>query len=338
MTARVLHRFRQLFRGSTILPLLFLLPSLVAAEVKLIYPEPSSSVSQSRHLVLKLGSNAISSVVVTVNGVASDPLPVGTTEYKRAFRDFLILQPVWDKGSNKILVETFNGDKKLESFSADIFYAPKGENVDIPKEYAGALMHRPEAESLCAPCHNMRPTAKQFVDVADKDNPCYSCHKRMANQKYVHTPVGMYSCVQCHPLQGSPKYAPHKRETALCFSCHTEKQKELKTYPLLHGPIAGGMCEICHDPHSSENPEQLVQPVNRLCLSCHEQVAKGIHVIAVGDGSGHPIADKTDPSERGKGRELSCISCHNPHGGKMRYYFVTGNDNKMELCQMCHKK
>jgi predicted CXXCH cytochrome family protein len=320
------------------LPLLFLLSAPVAAEVRLIYPEPSSAVTQSRHLVIKLGNDEISTVVITVNGVASEPLSVGSPEYKVAFRDFLIVQPLWDKGKNQVVVDTFNGGKKLESFKAEIFYAPKGSNAETPKEFAGTLLHRPEIESLCTPCHNMRPTAKQLVDVADKDNPCYSCHKRMGNQKNVHTPVGMYSCVQCHPLQGSPKYAPVKRDAALCYSCHEDKKQEFREFKFLHGPVAGDMCELCHDPHSSDYPGQILQPVNKLCLSCHEQVARGIHVIALGDGSSHPIADKLDPSDRGKGRELSCISCHNPHGGKARYYYITGNDNKMELCQACHKK
>jgi predicted CXXCH cytochrome family protein len=309
-----------------------------AAEVKLIYPGPSTAVTQSRHLILKLGDSDLSTVIVTVNGIASDQLHVDAPEYRRLFRDFLILQPAWDKGKNRIQVETFKGDKKIENFSAEIFYAPKTEPVEIPKEFTPAVMHRSENESLCVSCHNMRPTARQFVDAADKDNPCYSCHKRMGNQKNVHTPVGMYSCIPCHPLQGSPKYAVPKRESALCFSCHQDKQKEFKELKYLHGPLAGDMCEICHDPHSSDYPEQLRQPVNKLCLSCHDQVAKGIHVVSLGGGAGHPVSGSTDPSERGKGRELSCISCHNPHGGQMRYYFVTGSGDKMELCQMCHKK
>jgi len=338
MTSTVLHRIPALFKGGIILPLLFLFSLPAMAEVRLIYPEPASAVTQSRHLILKLGSSDISAVVVTVNGVASDPLPVGTTEYHRAFKDFLILQPLWDNGSNQLLVETFSGEKKLESFKAEIFYAPKGERAVIPKEFAATLLHRPEIETLCAPCHNMRPTAKQLVDVPDRDNPCYVCHKRMAGKKYVHTPVGMYSCVQCHSLQSKTKYSLLKRDAALCFECHKDKQKEFKEYKFLHGPVAGDMCEICHDPHASDNPEQLLQPVNKLCLSCHEQVVRGIHVLALSDGSSHPVADKSDPSERGRGRDLSCISCHNPHGGKARYYYVTGTDIKMELCQDCHKK
>jgi len=338
MIAGLPHRVSALFRGGIFLPLLFLLAAPAAAEIRLIYPEPSSAVTQSRHLILKLGSSELSDVIVTVNGVASDPLPVGTTEYKRAFKDFLILQPLWDKGRNLLQVDTLKGEQKLESFQAEIFYAPKGDGTAVPKEFAATTLHRPEAESLCTPCHNMRPTAKQLTDVPDKDNACYVCHKRMGGQKFVHTPVSMYSCVQCHSLQSTPKYSIVKRDAALCFDCHKDKQKEFKDFKFLHGPVAGDMCEICHDPHSSENPEQLLQPVNKLCLSCHEQVAAGIHVIALGDGSSHPIADKTDPSERGRGRELSCISCHNPHGGAARYYYVTGTDVKMELCQACHKK
>lgn len=317
--------------------LLVLVPVTPAmAAVEMIYPEPSSVVTQSRHLVLKLGPADASAVVVTVNGVASDPLPIGTTEYRRAFRDFLILQPLWDKGKNEITVDLYQGEKKLEEYKAVIFYAPPDQKVDIPKEFTTAVMHRPEIEALCVPCHAMRPTAKQLAE-ADRDSPCYSCHKRMANMKSVHTPVAMFSCTSCHSADGEPKYAPVRRESDLCFSCHKDKQKEFKGFKLLHGPLAGDMCEICHDPHYSDTPGQLRQPVNALCLSCHEHVATGIHAISLGGGEGHPIAGKTDISERGKGRELSCISCHDPHGGK-RYYFITGGDDKMALCQMCHQK
>lgn len=326
------------FRGGILLPLILFLASPATASLQLVYPEPSSFVTQSRHLILKLGSPDITGVVVTVNDVASDPLPVGTPEYRRAFRDFLILQPLWDKGRNQLTVDMFVGDKKLESFKTEIYYAPVAGDVDLPKEFKSTSLHRPDAEALCVPCHNMKPTAKQVTDVPDKDNACYSCHKRMGNQKFVHGPVSTYSCVYCHPLQSTPKYAVMKRETKLCFDCHTEKQRELKSFKFLHGPIAAEMCEICHDPHSSENSDQLRQPVNKLCLTCHEQIGKGVHAIALGDGTGHPISEKIDPSERGKGRELSCVSCHDPHGGKARYYFVTGTDNKMELCQACHKK
>ena len=323
--------------GGVFLPLLFSVSSSDAA-VQLVYPEPSSFVTSSRHLIIKLGSNEISSVVLTINGIASDPLPVGTTEYKRAFRDFLVLQPLWDKGKNQLLIETFAGDKKLDILKTDIYYTEETERSSVPKEYVPTLLHRQSTEPLCAPCHNMRPTRKQVIDVPDRDNACYKCHKRMANQKFVHAPVSTYSCVECHSLQGSPKYSVAKKGTQLCFDCHKDKQKEFGAFKFMHGPLVAEMCDLCHDHHASENPAQLRQPVNKLCLSCHEQVGGGIHAITINDGTGHPLSGKTDPSDRGKGRELSCISCHDPHGGNARYYFVTGSDSKMDLCQMCHKK
>jgi predicted CXXCH cytochrome family protein len=325
-------------RKGVLLPLLLLAAAPAAAALQLVYPEPASLVTSSRHLILKLGTPEITGVVVTINGVASDSLPVGTPEYKRAFRDFLILQPLWDDGLNLLAVDTFNGEKQLESFRTVIFYVPPTGGVIAPQEFKRTSLHRPEAEALCRPCHNMKPTEKQVIDVPDKDNACYSCHKRMGNQKFVHGPVSTYSCVSCHSLKSTPKYSLTKREPQLCYECHKDKQTEFKAFKFLHGPVAAGMCEVCHDHHSSEHPDQLHQSVNKLCLSCHESVGKGIHVLALSDGSGHPIADKTDPSERGKGRELSCISCHNPHGGMARYYYNTGNDIKMELCQDCHKK
>ncbi len=326
-----------IFGGGVLLPLLLITMPATAA-VQLIYPEPSSFVTQSRHLILKLNTVDVTTVVVTVNEVVTDPLAVGAAEYKRAFRDFLILQPLWDKGKNQLTVDIFVGEKKIESFKAEIYYAPFTAGSDIPKEFKPTSLHRPATEDFCIPCHNMRPTAKQVTDVPDKDNACYTCHKRMGNQKFVHGPVSTYSCVPCHPLQSTPKYAVVNREPKLCFDCHAEKQKEFKGFKVVHGPVAADMCEICHDPHYSDYSDQLRQPINKLCLSCHESIDKGIHVLALGDGTGHPITEKTDPSDRGKGRELSCISCHDPHGGKGRYYFVTGSDSKMDLCQMCHKK
>lgn len=339
MTLGCRKKIRSYLAGGVALSSLLLFSATPTwAAITMVYPEPGTSVIDSRHLVLKLGSLESNGVIVTVNGVSSESLPVGTVEYRRAFGDFLILQPLWDKGKNQLTVETFSGEKKLESYTAEIFYSPRGEPMDVPKEYRQSVMHRPEADALCVPCHNMRPTMKQVIDVPDKDNACFSCHKRMANQKFVHGPVSTYSCAYCHSLQGAPLYSTPKRDAKLCYECHLEKEKELKGYKFLHGPVAAGMCEICHDSHGSDNPAQLHMPINKLCLSCHEQIAMSIHVTSVASGQGHPLLGKTDPSDRGRGREMSCVSCHDPHGGKARYYFVTGNDSRMDLCQMCHRK
>src|SRR5512145_3283478 len=112
------------FALRVIIPLLFFIANPAVAALQLVYPEQASLTVSSRHLILKLGTGEITGVVVTINGVSSESLPVGTPEYKRAFRDFLILQPLWDEGANLLAVDTFNGDKKLESLRTVIFYAP----------------------------------------------------------------------------------------------------------------------------------------------------------------------------------------------------------------------
>jgi predicted CXXCH cytochrome family protein len=308
------------------------------AAVSLVYPQAKGVVNRSYHLVIKLGSPEITGVKITVNGLASDMLSVGTPEYRKFFQDFLILQPVWDKGRNDIVIEAFTGDTKVETLTADIFYSPKDDPVDVPADYRPSILHAAETEKLCAPCHFMRPTAAQVNNSLEKDNPCYGCHKRMANQKYVHGPAGTFSCAYCHATQGQPRYATPRRDAALCNECHADKAAELKKRKYLHGPVAAGMCEICHDSHGSDNPAQLRQPINQLCLSCHEQVSKEPHITQVSAGQSHPLGDKPDPSDRGRGRTMSCVSCHNPHGGDVRYYFQNNAEDRMQLCQMCHRK
>jgi predicted CXXCH cytochrome family protein len=276
---------------------------------------------------------------VSINGLASDPLPVGTVEYKEAYQDNLILQPVWDKGKNEILIETFIADKKSDTLTATIFYSPANAPLPAPKEFAPAVLHQVELEKLCQGCHNMRPTEAQVTNALEKDNPCYVCHKRMANQKYIHGPTGTFSCGYCHSLKGTPRYNTPLRDIAICYKCHADKKKVFENISFVqHGPVAGGMCEVCHDSHGSENPAQLKLPINQMCLSCHEQVGKDLHVTRTASGETHPLSDKPDPSQRGKGREMSCISCHNPHGGKYRYYFQNDAEDRMQLCQMCHQK
>jgi predicted CXXCH cytochrome family protein len=98
------------------------------------------------------------------------------------------------------------------------------------------------------------------------------------------------------------------------------------------------MCQDCHDPHGSQNESHLVKPVNELCLSCHAHIRKQKHVVRTSSGEGHPLSGKSDPSKKASGRQMSCVSCHAPHGGAVRYFFVSNADDRMNLCQMCHNK
>lgn len=308
------------------------------AAITFLYPAQKSWVKRTDYLIFKLNNPEITGVRITVNGLASELMLIGSPEYRKAFQDFLILQPVWDPGKNDIVVEGYSGEKKIETATTDIYYNLKGDPAAVPAEYRPNVVHVPEIEKLCSACHNMTPTTAQLDGNVDQKNPCYTCHKKIANLNYVHGPVGTFSCAYCHSLQGKPKYALPRRDAALCTDCHADKAAEFKKRKYLHGPVEAGMCEICHDAHSSNYPAQLHQPINALCLSCHESIAVDTHVVRTSNGTGHPLKDKPDPSRPGSGRELSCVSCHNPHGGDVRYFFQNNLEDRMQLCQMCHNK
>jgi predicted CXXCH cytochrome family protein len=336
------NRFQglQLRKRLAAVVVLMILISCVAAEaaITFIYPAPKSWVKRSDYLIFKLNNPEITGVKITVNGLASEMMLIGSPEYRKAFQDLLILQAVWDPGKNDVIVEGYNGDKKLETVSTDIFYNVKRDAAVVPGEYRINVVHVPEVEKLCSPCHTMTPTAAQLDGSQEKKNPCYVCHKKMANLNYVHGPTGTFSCAYCHSLQGKPKYAIVRQGAALCNDCHAEKAAELKKRKLLHGPVEAGLCEVCHDSHGSDYPSQLHQPVNELCLSCHENIRTDTHVVRMASGKGHPLSGVPDPSRPGSGRELSCVSCHNPHGGDVRFFFQNNLEDRMQLCQGCHNK
>lgn len=307
------------------------------AAIDFIYPSPNSSVPSSGHLIFKLNQVDVSSLRITLNGVAGDPVNVGSPEYRKLFQDFFIAQALWDPGVNRIIVDLFKGAQKIETANLNVFFT-EGGTKNAPPEYTPVVMHKPESERLCQSCHVMNPTPAQMNSSIEKENPCYICHKKIMSVKYVHGPAGTYSCGYCHTSKGSPKHAVVKRGAELCYECHSDMALQIKKKKFIHGPIEAGMCEACHDAHGSANESQLIKPINELCLSCHGHLRNQTHVVRTTLGAGHPLSGKPDPLKKASGRQMSCVSCHNPHGGDVRYYFVNNPEDRMLLCQMCHNK
>jgi predicted CXXCH cytochrome family protein len=306
--------------------------------VEFIYPPQSSVVTAPGHLILKFNQIDATSLRITHNGVVGDPVEVGSPEYRKLFHDYFIAQALWDPAVNRMVVDLFNGGQKIESAGISVFYAPEGADQKPPPEYTTTTLHRPEKELLCQPCHVMNPTPAQMNSSVEKNNPCYICHKKMLAVKYVHGPAGTYSCGYCHSSKGSPKHAVPKRGAALCYECHADMAVQVKKKKFIHGPIEAGMCDACHDPHGSDNEGQLLKPINEICLSCHGHIRGQVHVVRVSGGETHPLSGKVDPSKQGSGRQMSCISCHSPHGGNVRYFFTNNAEDRMTLCQVCHNK
>lgn len=318
-----------------------LLVSLIPASVSLaaldfIYPAPASRVDTAGHIILKFNQPDLTGARVTLNGLPSELIDIGSPEYRKLFRDYFIAQALWDPGVNTIQLDLFKGGQKVESSTMQVFFT--GEGRKPTPEYKPVTMHIQEREQYCEGCHNVNPTPAQMSSSSDKTNPCFRCHRKMLSEKYVHGPVGTYSCGFCHASKGSPKHAVPRKGADLCYECHSDMAAQFKKKKLLHGPVEAGMCDACHDPHGSPNESQLHKPINELCLSCHGHIRNQTHVIRTVSGQSHPLSGKQDPAKKGSGREMSCISCHNPHGGEVRYYFVNNAEDRMLLCQLCHAK
>lgn len=317
--------------------ILLITATTALAAIDFIYPAQNSSVTTSGHLIFKLNQVDITSLRITLNGVAGDPVDVGSPEYRKLFQDFFIAQSLWDPGVNKITVDLFKGGQKLESANLSVFFTDGGAQK-TPPEYSATTLHRQENERFCQSCHTMNPTPAQMNSSIEKENPCYICHKKMLSVKYVHGPAGTYSCGYCHSSKGNPKHAVAKRGAELCYECHSDMAAQVKKNKFVHGPVDAGMCEACHDPHGSQNESQLLKPINELCLSCHGHIRTQKHVVMTTTGEGHPLSGKKDPLRAASGKMMSCVSCHNPHGGNVRYFFFNNVEDRMALCQACHNK
>ncbi|GAM08942.1 doubled CXXCH motif protein [Geobacter sp. OR-1] len=318
--------------------MLLLLPGNLLAAMQLIYPMDKSWVYRSDYLIIKTNDSAISGIKLTVNGSDSDIMQISSSDYRKLFQDILIVQPVWDNGKNTLLVEGYIADNKVQSIATEIFYNPLGDRSLVPKDFRETSLHTTENEKVCAACHAMTSSNSKNTAQNPANSPCATCHQRLVKVKYPHEPVANYSCAYCHVKTDNPRHGTSRRDSALCFECHSDKAEEIKKNSFPHGPVTAGYCEICHDPHGSEFTGFMRRPINEVCLSCHEKIGKEPHVLRNTSQKGHPLSGKKDISPKRKGKELSCVSCHDPHGGVVRYFLQSRKEERMALCQFCHNK
>jgi len=314
-----------------------------ASALEVVYPGNNSLVNRSDFLIIKAGEQpAVEALTIEINGVSSDPIDIAAPEYQAAFRDFLILEPTWDKGKNTVTVKAYAGGRELAVVKAVFFYVSKGDPVGLaPPEYRPFVMHLPEKEALCTGCHVMKPDNGQLRNASGAANPCASCHKRMLAQRYVHGPEGVFQCIDCHDSATKPaRWQVTKDDLTLCGECHTDKIEEYRKNPYVHGPVGVGDCVVCHDPHASDNPMQLRAPVNALCLGCHSRIVDQAHAVSLPsvktNNGGHPVEGKTDPRDPAK--PFTCVSCHNPHGAVGRAFLIGSATSAYGVCKYCHEK
>lgn len=96
-------------------------------------------------------------------------------------------------------------------------------------------------------------------------------------------------CASCHE---KGVYGVRGPKDALCYRCHDRQD----TGRIIHGPLGGGECTACHDPHGSGSEALTVARAETLCVSCHDQESSKEHL------------------RKSRGRQ--CTECHNPHSSE----------------------
>jgi len=157
---------------------------------------------------------------------------------------------------------------------------------------------------------------------------CLECHEDKTKGKAVHSAI-QTGCLSCHEVRVNRDVTRVKLITttpqALCLNCHDDKK--VQTGQTIHPPAVRD-CIKCHDPHESDNPNQLLKPLtgatrdDNLCLQCHN-----IGVNVPKDGSRHAALD------------MGCDTCHLTHknGDRDKLEFAAHLKKDVPaLCIDCH--
>lgn len=220
-------------------------------------------------------------------------------------------------GLNEVVVVPIDSNGELSEEAADtveVMFAPEFIKK-YRKIYRKYTFHSSRPNEECVKCHN-----RTFEDSeqADDSASCIECHPEIKEAFKRHTPFDDKVCVSCHEFGDNLASGdlPKNLGADPCFECHRNKINMFEK-DHIHGPVAGGDCVICHDPHGSSYDYSLRSPEQILCFSCHSFTEKQLGKNVV-----------HEPFRLGR-----CSECHDPHSANNKWVLVKSSES---LCLTCH--
>lgn len=309
---------------------------LIAPMEKSLYHEELASV------VVALTSPDVTKIIISAEANQSSEMirQKGRDTYCKSIR----LIP----GENTITVMAMGKEGAMGKLSTVIYHDIVTDKAYKypPEMYTTMNFHLPANEKVCVPCHKMEVNELPGIAFNNpSDSNCFTCHQKLTTRGKGHAPAINWLCTSCHKTAqmigdegnksvGTPKFRLPPLVGDECLSCHKKEREQWAEKNYHHLPFDANQCVRCHNPHSSEHQFHLKAKAWDICTSCHIDKRDGNHFINTFGSKNHPTRGKPDPSRPGK--ELECISCHNPHASDTRS-LIEGK-SPMSICAKCHKK
>lgn len=198
----------------------------------------------------------------------------------------------------------------------DILYSPEI-HYKYRKFYQPYIFHDANPKTECVTCHEC--DCDDLTEISDAAT-CLKCHSSLKEKFNKHTKAEDKTCIMCHELGTGLQamFAGEDFTANPCFKCHNDKIKSFDQ-EYVHGPVAGGSCIVCHNPHGSEFEHSLNVPEILLCASCHSNIEDELEEN-----------DLHQPFKNG-----DCAKCHDPHSTNNRWVLLKSSE---QLCLNCHKE
>jgi len=312
-----------------------------ASEIEIITPtEHSIFHEEFSSVVIKFISPEVEGVIITAESNQSSEIV--RQKMRNTYCKTVSLIP----GENTITVTAIGKEGLKEKLSVVIYHdIVSSKKYKYPPEiFTVKNFHVSSNEKVCIQCHKMEVNETPGIAFENPtDSNCYSCHKKLTMRREGHAPAINWLCTSCHQIQknfdgkidtDSTKFTLPNQIGKVCLNCHKKEKEIWDSQRFHHMPVDADQCTRCHNPHSSENRFYLKAKPWVLCTSCHIEKISDNHILITLVSKKHPTQGKPDPSRPGK--ELECISCHNPHAADTRSMIKA--KSPMSICIKCHKK